>query len=338
MRARAAASTSWERAWHPVHPALKDHGPYIVVLVELPDAGERPHGRQPARRSSAGGPDRRARWRRCSSPTTTPRRRSRSCSGGEPHDPDHPRPAARRRRQRAQPLAPRHPRPRALAAHRPPGRPAEVLHGLGRLPRQRAPRPLGHPHRREVSRARAAGHHRRERGEVARVRGPPPGPAAHRRARGRGRAAPAGGRRSARAPARHGPRRHRRRGDLPQQGPRDVGHARSGVRDGPVPRLQRLGARDLRPLPRPHGPRRRARHRRPRGLDRGGEAGGQAGLPPAHAAVQAHLGRPRRGSPELQPAHVRSAVDGDPGREPARSPSTSRPVAIRAPRAATAAR
>ena len=24
--------------WHPVHPALKDHGPYIVVLVELPDA------------------------------------------------------------------------------------------------------------------------------------------------------------------------------------------------------------------------------------------------------------------------------------------------------------
>lgn len=30
---------SWERAWHPVHPALKTHGPYIVVLVELPDAG-----------------------------------------------------------------------------------------------------------------------------------------------------------------------------------------------------------------------------------------------------------------------------------------------------------
>jgi uncharacterized OB-fold protein len=30
---------SWERAWHPVHPALKVHGPYIVVLVELPDAG-----------------------------------------------------------------------------------------------------------------------------------------------------------------------------------------------------------------------------------------------------------------------------------------------------------
>src|SRR5262249_48621752 len=28
---------SWERAWHPVHAALKGHGPYIVVLVELPE-------------------------------------------------------------------------------------------------------------------------------------------------------------------------------------------------------------------------------------------------------------------------------------------------------------
>jgi uncharacterized OB-fold protein len=30
---------SWERAWHPVHPALRDNGPYLVVLVELPHAG-----------------------------------------------------------------------------------------------------------------------------------------------------------------------------------------------------------------------------------------------------------------------------------------------------------
>jgi uncharacterized OB-fold protein len=30
---------SWERAWHPVHPALTGAGPYVVVLVELPDAG-----------------------------------------------------------------------------------------------------------------------------------------------------------------------------------------------------------------------------------------------------------------------------------------------------------
>ena len=31
---------SWERAWYPVHPALKDSLPYLVVLVELPDAGD----------------------------------------------------------------------------------------------------------------------------------------------------------------------------------------------------------------------------------------------------------------------------------------------------------
>lgn len=30
---------SWERPWHPVHPALKDHGAYIALLVELPHAG-----------------------------------------------------------------------------------------------------------------------------------------------------------------------------------------------------------------------------------------------------------------------------------------------------------
>ncbi|UGA45809.1 OB-fold domain-containing protein [Bradyrhizobium quebecense] len=30
---------SWERVWHPSHAALKGHGPYIAVLVELPQAG-----------------------------------------------------------------------------------------------------------------------------------------------------------------------------------------------------------------------------------------------------------------------------------------------------------
>ncbi len=30
---------SWERVWHPVHPALQGHTPYLVVLVELPQAG-----------------------------------------------------------------------------------------------------------------------------------------------------------------------------------------------------------------------------------------------------------------------------------------------------------
>lgn len=27
---------SFERVWHPVHPALKEQGPYLVALVELP--------------------------------------------------------------------------------------------------------------------------------------------------------------------------------------------------------------------------------------------------------------------------------------------------------------
>ena len=30
---------SWERVWHPVHPALREATPYLVVLVELPGAG-----------------------------------------------------------------------------------------------------------------------------------------------------------------------------------------------------------------------------------------------------------------------------------------------------------
>ncbi len=30
---------SWERVWHAVHPALDDACPYLVVLVELPHAG-----------------------------------------------------------------------------------------------------------------------------------------------------------------------------------------------------------------------------------------------------------------------------------------------------------
>jgi uncharacterized OB-fold protein len=31
---------SWERVWHPSHAALKQHGPYVAVLVELPSAGD----------------------------------------------------------------------------------------------------------------------------------------------------------------------------------------------------------------------------------------------------------------------------------------------------------
>ena len=29
---------SHERVWHPVHPALAEQGPYVIVLVELPAA------------------------------------------------------------------------------------------------------------------------------------------------------------------------------------------------------------------------------------------------------------------------------------------------------------
>lgn len=31
---------SYERVWHPVHPALSEQGPYLVVLVCLPHAGD----------------------------------------------------------------------------------------------------------------------------------------------------------------------------------------------------------------------------------------------------------------------------------------------------------
>ena len=30
---------SWERAWYPVHPALRESLPYLTVLIELPQAG-----------------------------------------------------------------------------------------------------------------------------------------------------------------------------------------------------------------------------------------------------------------------------------------------------------
>jgi uncharacterized protein len=30
---------SWERVWHPSHTALRQHGPYLAVLVEMPHAG-----------------------------------------------------------------------------------------------------------------------------------------------------------------------------------------------------------------------------------------------------------------------------------------------------------
>ena len=29
---------SWQRPWHPVHPALREACPYVVIVVELPEA------------------------------------------------------------------------------------------------------------------------------------------------------------------------------------------------------------------------------------------------------------------------------------------------------------
>ena len=29
---------TWVRSWYPVHPALKQAGPFIIAVVELPDA------------------------------------------------------------------------------------------------------------------------------------------------------------------------------------------------------------------------------------------------------------------------------------------------------------
>jgi uncharacterized OB-fold protein len=31
---------SWQRVWHPSHAALRQHGPYLAVLVELPHVGD----------------------------------------------------------------------------------------------------------------------------------------------------------------------------------------------------------------------------------------------------------------------------------------------------------
>ena len=90
----------------------------------------------------------------------------------------------------------------------------------------------------------------------------------------------------------HDLRRHRCRDHLPQQGPRDVGDARCGVRQGAVPRLERLGVGAVRRLPRPHVAGRGHRHRRPRGLDRrGASACAKLGFRVLDPAVQADLGR-----------------------------------------------
>ena len=80
------------------------------------------------------------------------------------------------------------------------------------------------------------------------------------------------------------------------------------------------------------------RDRRPRRRDRRDRALRRARLPRLHAAVQAGLGPARRRLPQLQ-LRPSSTGSGPACRRPAsRSRSTSRPAAIRAPRAARAAR
>ncbi len=104
-----------------------------------------------------------------------------------------------------------------------------------------------------------------------------------------------------------------------------------------VPRVQRMGVGSIRPVQRPpraDGVHRNRRHRR---RDRRSAAHRQARLQRPVAAVQTGVGRAEPRRSELQPAGLRSAVGRDSGRRHARSRSTFRPAAIRAPRAATAA-
>ena len=142
------------------------------------------------------------------------------------------------------------------------------------------------------------------------------------------------------SPRRPRSRRRRCRADLPEQGPRDVGHARRRSSPGACAARTTTG-RGSSSAP--------VNDR----LDPAGRASPPADIEGAIAEVQraAKLGfkgltlpcKPIWGAhdsdaSELQPAGLRSAVGGDLRTPTCRSRSTSRPAAIRAPRAATAAR
>ena len=119
---------------HSVHAALDAAVPYAVVLVSLdaaPDlrvVGNLLDGRGARRRhrdagdGNLGGADRRRRQRRCCCRSGDTRRRSEPMST----------PGDGQERVEA-----RDARRRGLDAHRPAGRPEQVLHGVGRLPRHR---------------------------------------------------------------------------------------------------------------------------------------------------------------------------------------------------------
>ena len=140
-------------------------------------------------------------------------------------------------------LASRDAGPLRLAAHRACRRSEEVLHGLGRRPCQRAGRPVGRSASTPKYTERLPRIITDEHGVQWRYcEGYRPDRAARHELRRRGPGAQQG-RRRCRSDRIRRPRsrRRRRRADLPQQGPGDVGDARSGVRHGAVPGVERLG-------------------------------------------------------------------------------------------------
>ena len=185
----------------------------------------------------------------------------------------------------------------------------------------------------------AAHRGRRQRRALERDGGLPAAEAARLAVRGRGPDPLEGRRRPRGAAARPRRRRRRRRGDLPEQGSLDVG-------DRATPCSRTRCARST-----TSGPGRRSAAYNDRlsplacvatgdldGAIAEIERTAALGFRALHLAVQAELGRARRRRAQLQPARVRPALGLRAGDRASRSPSTSRPGATRAPRAATAAR
>ena len=146
---------------------------------------------------------------------------------------------------------------RRLAAHRTSRRSQSTPDDFRRLPRQRAEQALVGTDRREVSQPPAAYRSRRKGQQVDGRRGlsaiARPQGLEDRRAKGR-RGSPARQRRP--RPARSDPRpcarRHRRRDRISQQGSGDVRDAGRRIRRRAMPRVERLGVGDLRPVQRFH--------------------------------------------------------------------------------------
>jgi len=171
---------SWERAWHPVHPALKDHGPFIRRPGGVARRGLRPHGRQ-LLGDHPGGPDRRAGGSGLQ-PHDDATPRSRSCRVRRiTHDPT---PTAPPTSSSTSPTAGVSTRPvTGVAPHRAAGRSPEVTSWSRRTATQRAHDLWASASTSGIA-ARAEGDHRRERGEVAMSEGHRPDRLRHRRLEG----------------------------------------------------------------------------------------------------------------------------------------------------------